>query len=157
MPDQTPPEPTTDPEGSTASAPRDAPRGGGMSWLIPALTFLVGLLLGAVVMGVSGNGDAIDVAASPTTTGSVVSPTASPSVRPDSTVTIPGSCLEVADSAKELGELVGDAAGAAQEFDASGLSTIVRELQESQTGLEEKADECRSAAGSMEVSPTTTG
>ncbi len=151
MPDQTPTGPTPDPAGSTASAAHDSPRGG-MSWLIPALTFLVGLLLGAVVMGVSGNGDDVDVATSP-----VVAATASPSARPDATVTVPGSCLEVADSAEELGELVGDAAGAAQELDASGLSSIVRELQESQTGLEKKADACRSEAGSMEVSPSTTG
>ncbi len=156
MPDQTPTGPTPGPAGSTTSAPHGSPRGG-MSWLIPALTFLVGLLLGAVVMGVSGNGDDVDVATSPTTTDPVVAATASPSARPDATVTVPGSCLDVADSAEELGELIGDAAGAAQELDASGLSSIVRELQESQTGLEEKADACRSEAGSMEVSPSTTG
>jgi hypothetical protein len=79
-------------------------------------------------------------------------PTAEPTAagdvtpRPDATVTVPGACLEVADGTQELLSLVRDAVEAARDLDAARLSSIVRQLQEAQSGLQQQAADCRSAA-----------
>lgn len=124
-------------------------------WIVPAATFLVGLLLGGVVVGVSRSGD--DTAggqrpsSSPTSSPSTSGADASP--RPAVTVTVPGACLEVADGTQELLSLVRDAVAAARDLDAARLSSIVRQLQEAQSGLQKQADACRSAAPSVASSP----
>lgn len=173
MPDQTP-DPQPQPHDDTAtragstgrSDPSDAgsrgaspsaegPRssGRGLSWIIPAATFLVGLLLGGLVVAASTAGEDDDVAGPvPSATEPTGEPTTSPGSRPDATVTVPGSCLDVAEGTEDLLGLVQEAATAAQELDASELSSIVRQLQDSQASLEEQSSACQSSAGS-----TTTG
>lgn len=140
--------------GSSASGPQPQ-RSGRLTWLIPALTFLVGLLLGALVVGASGLGDddGQTAAPDPTATEPVAPSTTGTQDRPDATVTVPGACLAAADGTQGLLTLVQDAATAAQELDAAELSSIVRQLQESQADLESLTNDCRSAAGS----PTTSG
>jgi hypothetical protein len=116
-------------------------------WVVPAATFLVGLLLGGVVVGVSRSGDDAAGGSGPTPV-PTAEPTAAGDVtpRPDATVTVPGACLEVADGTQELLSLVRDAVEAARDLDAARLSSIVRQLQEAQSGLQQQAADCRSAA-----------
>jgi len=52
----------------------------------------------------------------------------------------------VADGTQQLLALVQDAVLAARDLDASRLSSIVRQLQEAQSGLQQQAEACRSAA-----------
>jgi hypothetical protein len=112
--------------------------------LVPAITFLVGLLLGTALMWAgSDRGDEV-AGSDPTPAPSQSAPTTSATGRPDATVTVPGSCLDLADSAEEAAELVEDAATAAQDLDASELSSIVRQMQESRTEIESRAGDCRS-------------
>lgn len=137
-------------------APVDQPvtSRGSRLWLIPAVTFLVGVLLGAVVVGVSRSGDGGDVAqgSTPSGTQTTAAPTVSTTTasRPAATVTVPGSCLQVADNTQQLLDLVQKAAGAARDLDASQLSSIVRQLQEAQAGLQAQANACQSAAASVQ-------
>lgn len=143
------------PGSGASSTPRpQPPRRGRLTWLIPALTFLVGLLLGALVVGASGLGDDDDVTAAPvpTATDPGTSPTTGTQDRPDTTVTVPGACLDAAEGTQGLLTLVQEAATAAQELDAAELSSIVRQLQESQATLESLSNDCRSAAGSATTS-----
>lgn len=146
--------PADDPTSPDSSAEQAVSPRANAFWLVPAATFLVGLLLGGVVVGVSGSGD--DTGAGPKAPSS---PTASPttsgdaSPRPAATVTVPGACLEVADSTQQLLSLVQDAVAAARDLDASRLSSIVRQLQEAQSGLQQQAEACRSAAPTVAPSP----
>lgn len=148
-------EPTADdPTSPQSSADRAARPRRNAFWLVPAATFLVGLLLGGVLVAVTGSGD--DASAGPeASSGPTASPTTSgdASPRPAATVTVPGACLEVADSTQQLLALVRDAVTAARDLDASRLSSIVRQLQEEQSGLQQQANACRSAAPSILPSP----
>lgn len=176
MPDQTSKDPTPDdgrpersapgaegagqrPAGAATRAVVPSSSGGGRFWLIPAATFLIGLLLGALVVGVSGSEDGSDAAGGspPSATQTAVTPTVGPSTRPAATVTVPGSCLDVADSTEALLGLVEEATAAAQDLNASELSSIVRQLQESQAGLQQQSSACRSAASSAVGSSSTGG
>lgn len=149
MSDQTPNARPDSGGGATASSARPA-RGGRLTALLPALTFLVGVLLGAVVVGVSGIGDEDGAVATPepTATDPGTAPTTGTPDRPDATVTVPGACLDAAEGTQDLLALVQEAATAAQELDAAELSSIVRQLQELQATLESVSSDCRSAAAS---------
>ena len=120
------------------------------AWLIPAVTFLVGLALGAVVVAVtsSGGDDSPRAGDQPsgTPTTSVPAPTLTAS--PDVSVTVPGECIEVADDAEALLALVDDAAGAVRDLNASELGSILDEIQAAQTTLQEQVDLCQSAQDS---------
>lgn len=143
--------------GVDAAEPQPARRApGSRFWLIPAATFLVGLVLGAAVLGLSRNGDGTDVADEPArgATPTVTVPATSPGGRTPATVTVPGSCLDVADSTEELLALARQATEAARDLNASRLSSVVRQLQESQTRLQQQSNACRDAASDAVVSPT---
>ena len=163
MPDRTPASPRA---GHGAQGPRreGGAERGRVLWLLPVVTFALGVLLGGVGAGVGVEGD-IEDAVGPaqgepgaTTTPAPVprptpapSPSPSPSPRPsptvgapaDVTIAVPGACLEVAGRADQLAELVRDAAEAAGRLDAAQLSDIVRQLEESQVGLDALSGECR--------------
>jgi hypothetical protein len=122
-----------------AATPRGAART--VSWGVAAVTFVIGLVLGAVGTGLGGGDD--DATGSPTGTPATTAPQADPSPTPGGDVTIPGACLVVADRAEQLSGLVRDAAVAAGELDAAALSGIVRQLEEAQAGLQAQSAECR--------------
>ena len=159
MPDPTPgDEPQSTSRGDAAHRPHSQStphRAGSRFWLLPALTFLVGLLLGGAVVGLSTSGDADDGAAASRPTQTVTVTPGAASDRPAATVTVPGPCLDVADSTDEVLRLVNRAATAARDLDASRLSAVVRELQERQADLTRKTSACRAAASAAIVAPTS--
>lgn len=125
-----------------ASAPR-AGRPGNVWWLLPGLTFLCGLALGAVLVGVSTpdrSGVTTSSAPSATSTGAG-SATTGP--RPDATVRVPGPCLEVAAQGERLVSLLDRAAGAIRDLDAAQLSGIVRQAGTLQAQLRDTTAACR--------------
>jgi hypothetical protein len=124
-------------------------------WMIPALTFLVGLLLGGAVVGASTAGDdegSTGQAARPTQ--SAPASTESPATRPAATVAVPGACLEVADSTDEVLRLIRQATESARDLNASQLSSVVRQLQQMHTDLSQQSAWCRSAVGSAVATPS---
>lgn len=138
--------------GSTGAAAGG--RGGGRWWLIPALTFVVGLLLGGVVMGVSrdtGPSDPVTAAgggaaatAAPTSGAGVTSP--APGASGDVTVTVPRECAALSEDAQQAATLLTQAADAARALDAGKLADIVRQMGQVRTDLERRGSACQQAA-----------
>ncbi len=125
------------------------PRGASRFWLIPALTFLVGLVLGgAVIAAVGSGGDGAVTGSGGTSSSTTSAPsTLTTSTSPDATVTVPSACLQVADDSQALLGLVSNAVGAVRDLDAARLSDIVRQLRDAQNALSETATRCQEAAG----------
>lgn len=125
---------------------------GRQRWFIPVITFVVGLLLGGLVIGALRSGDsgstAPDAATTPTGSASVPGSgsTASPTT---ATVVVPAECLKVSDDATAVNDLVRRAVTAARDLDASALSAVVREIDTAQTALRQHAEACKNAQASI--------
>jgi hypothetical protein len=120
--------------------------GGPVGWLIPAVTFLVGLVLGGLVIGLlrSDFGDGDGSAAG--TTPSTASATPAPSTSLAEPITIPGECVQIASDSQQLLDLVDQAVTAARDLDAEQLSSIVSQLQDQQQRVRDQAAACQQAA-----------
>ncbi len=139
--------PTTrdvDPPGPGAGR-RVVAMGGRWFWLVPAATFLAGVLLTWLVLG-AGDADSANNAAGPSPTSTSAGPATSTPGAGGVTVTVPGSCLDVADSSQKVLALVRQAVQAARDLDASALSGIVRDLQAAQSDLQQQSTACQSSA-----------
>lgn len=141
------PEKADDPSASAESWTTD--KSGTRWWLIPAVTFLVGLVLGGGVIALAGLGSDGTPSAGSTTT-PVPSPTRT--TAPD--LVVPGDCVQVATDSQALLSLVDEAAQAARDLDAAKLSDLVAELRAQQQIVRDQAAACQSAAAAT-PSPTT--
>lgn len=124
---------------------------GRRGWLLPAVTFLVGVVLGGGVIAATTSGGSTDTGSvSPTASASpAVPPDPSPGAPPDdATVTVPGECVQLSEDSEDVLDLVEQAATAARDLDAAGLSQVVREMQDAQETLRKHAADCRDAAAS---------
>lgn len=118
------------------------------SVLLPALTFVAGVALGAAVLGAStAQDDEGAVAAVPAPT-AVTAPTPS-----DLLVRVPGPCLQAAEQAEQAYALVERGVAAARELDARGLADLVDEVQRQRPEAQAQVDACRSAAATTAVEP----
>ena len=137
----------------TTTDSRAGSDGGGSSstwtWLLPALTFLVGCVLGGLVVAVGTFDDAdadLGAEAQPTAGADEDGGEATP--RPtDLVVRVPESCLDAADSATAFTAQVDDIVVAVGELDARRLQEIVDRIQQSQPQVQRLAEQCRSVAG----------
>lgn len=116
-------------------------------WLFPALTFIIGLALGAVVIAV-GEPDISDSAGA-----AVAPPTAVASATPsaaggpsDRTVTVPASCEQGLDRARTALSTVGDAVDALRALDTARLQQLLDQLQRARQEVDRLADQCRREA-----------
>ena len=132
----------------------DEPSGrwGRWSVLLPALTFLAGLLLGAAVLGATRSDDGTPP---PRAAPSAV-PTPSPSPS-DALVRVPGPCLQAAEQAEQAYALVEQGVAAARELDARGLADLVDEVQRRRPEVQALLEACRTAASRGIVEPAPTG
>lgn len=128
-------------DGGASSSGGRPPR---MFWLIPALAFLVGLLLGGVLTYATSGGDA-DVPQAGDTT-ATAAPSPSPGASEDLTVVVPAACVEAADLSEATFDAVARGFTALRGFDAEALREVVDELQEAQPRVAELATQCREAA-----------
>ena len=117
---------------------------GRQRWFIPVITFVVGLLLGGLVIGALRSGDSGTASpvtsASPTASATGTGGTAAPTTAP---VVGPAECLQVSDDAAALNDLAKRAVTAARDLNASELSGVVREIDTAQKALRQHADACR--------------
>lgn len=121
------------------------------SVLLPALTFLAGLALGAAVLGASTTRDGTEAAPPPP-------PAPAPSPSPsDLLVRVPGPCLQAAERAEQAYALVEQGVAAARELDARALADLVDEVQQQRPEVQALVDTCRAAAGEAVVQPGPTG
>lgn len=132
---------------ASPAPPRD--RGGRSFLLLPAATFVVGLVLGGLVMwlGSSGRDGAGEGEPGPAATTAAVgepSPAASPA---DRTVTVPGACVAAAERAQEVLDLAREAASAIAELDARRMQVLVNEMEDLEPVLRQSSQECQERAG----------
>lgn len=122
------------------------------SVLLPAVTFVTGLALGAAVLGASTTQD--EEGAVP------AAPTAAPTAAPgqgELLVRVPPSCLQAAERAEQAYALVEQGVTAARELDARGLADLVDQVQQQRPEVQALVDACRAAAGDAVVQPRPTG
>lgn len=136
---------------TTDSTPGDGDRTASSTWtwLLPVLTFLVGCLLGGVVVGAGAFGGDEQQAAAPEATASPdagADPDPSPGAD-DLVVRVPESCLEAADGATEATGQVDEVVTAVRDLDARRLQEIVDRIQRVQPEVQRLAEQCRSVAG----------
>jgi len=132
----------------------DGPAGDGQgsarstwTWLLPVLTFLVGCVLGGVVVA-AGAFDDEQVAAPSATSSPTPGGDGEPSPTPsDLVVTIPESCLQAAEAAAEASQQFDDVVAAVRDLDARRLQEIVDRVQQAQPEAQRLAEQCRSVAG----------
>jgi hypothetical protein len=131
----------------------------GMTWLLPALTFVVGVVLGGVVVGAITSGDdgagtAPGGAGTATAGGRSPGPAATPSPGTSSglTVTVPAECAALAADARDAANLLEQGATAARDLDADALADVARRMQDARDRLVARAEACGGAAPSATVS-----
>ena len=123
--------------------------------LVPALTFLLGLALGAAVIGVAFGQDRAAPAGAPAPPSAAV-----PQPTPSGLVArVPDACLRTADKADVAYQILDDAVAAARELDARRLQELVDRVQKERAGTETLARACRAQAGTAvtDRAPTTGG
>lgn len=117
-------------------------------WVIPAATFLVGLLLGATLVAVTTNsrngadGRQAVTATGPRTPGEA--PAASASA--DRVVVIPASCEQGLERARTALATVGDAIDALRGLDTGRLQQLLDQLQTARTEVDTLTQQCRAEA-----------
>ncbi len=123
------------------------------SVLLPALTFVAGLALGAAVLGASTTEDGEGTVAAPAPAPPAAAPAPTPS---DLLVRVPGPCLQAAEQAEQAYALVEQGVTAARELDARGLADLVDQVQRQRPEAQAQVDACRSAAATSVVEPAPT-
>lgn len=136
----------------------DPPPEGGGRWsnvwpvLLPTLTFLVGIGLGAgatLLSSSSGGGEA-----EPT---SPPSPTRTADDG-DTVIVVPAACEDAADNLETATRLLDDVAGSIRDFRPNELVELLNELEELDQAIRAQASECSSDASvTEEPSGTITG
>lgn len=121
-------------------------------WLVPALTFLFGLLLGGLVIGVGTIGsDGVDGDQPQAAETAAPTPTEAPSGDSTVTVTVPGSCIEAAELSERVLGLGQRAATALGGLDARSLQDVVAEMRDLEPQVREAATECRDTAAAANL------
>lgn len=108
--------------------------------MIPAATFLVGLLIGALFVGLGQSGDTVPGSGDPQADQVKPSDSASPSG--DLTVTIPSACRAAAENLKTATTLLGDSAKSVKNFDPNGLVKLLNELESLDKRTRPLIDQC---------------
>lgn len=130
----------TDPEnGGPAPHPTEDAEARPLSrWVValPAITFLVGLILGGFVIGVAGNGDGVG------SSGDQAGETPSSSPGPATAVVVPDACLEAARTVQQAVALIRGGVGAIRSFEADKILELLNQLEDLDTLAREQADTC---------------
>ena len=145
--------PPASPAEHAAASSRTTPVWQRWSVLLPVLTFLAGLVLGASALAITQTDDAEQPLAQ-------ASPTAEPSVEPAPEVspgalqvTVPAPCVRAAEKAEVAYEVLDDAVAAVRDFDARRLADLVDRAQAERALTEDLVEECETAAGMQLVEP----
>jgi len=104
--------------------------------VVPALTLIVGLVLGGLIVGVAGD----DPAADPSPTDAPTTPEASPSG--DVTVAVPQECVAAADTVQQATGLIRDGVAAVRDFRPEELIDLINELEDLEALAREQAAAC---------------
>ncbi len=124
----------------SGSPPEQEGRGPGSvlrGWyvLVPAAALVIGILLGALVVGVVGD-DEQPEDASP-------EPTNTPTATDGTEVVVPNACLEAADTAEQIIMSLENGIGAIREFQEDRIRALLNELEDLEARARRQATECR--------------
>lgn len=128
--------------------------------VVPALTFLAGLLVGGVVVGslVAQAGDrGGDENESPPRAVRASTPAPAPTPTPSTaavTVVVPTSCLEALEQAEGAAATLREGVDAARRLDPARLQQLVDRLQEQAPSLTGLTQQCRQAAVMASTPPS---
>lgn len=128
---------------SEEDTPGSAPRK--MHWsfvVIPAAAFVIGLVIGGLVIGAGSDGGG-EPSASETVT---VSP--SPNESADTAVVVPRECIQAAETAQQATQLIRDNLSAIQEFQGQRIVDMLNQLE----GLSKQANDQAESCSDIEVS-----
>lgn len=128
--------------------PTAASRNRAGAWFLAAGTFVAGLLIGAVVVGLFSEGSPVQSAAAGDRTSSSASATAA---SPEGTsaagatakLNVSAACLQALSDAQEAASSINAIADAARNLDARRLDEIVRSLQPLEQRLTNDIDACK--------------
>ncbi|CAN5780616.1 hypothetical protein BH20ACT6_BH20ACT6_21840 [soil metagenome] len=108
------------------------------SRLLPAATFVVGLLIGGLLIGLGTDGDgATDEPAGDAPTETATAPGDEPT-----TVLVPASCAEAGREAELAVEYMRDGAAAVRDVQPEKLAEVLNDLEDTQARLEKLSAEC---------------
>lgn len=137
---------------TTATEPQP---GRSRSWwpvLAPAAAFLIGLLLGGLLVGVVSDDDGTPTAEQePDQSTTMTTDGASPSPSPgDTTVVVPEECLAAVDTVEEALDLADRSAGAIRDFQPDELRSLLRELEALDQEARAQAEACQQVQADVE-------
>jgi hypothetical protein len=127
----------------TASRVEAVPRTPRWAMLLPAVTLVAGIGIGALVAGAGGSGRG-SATATPTATG----PTT-----PAVSVQVPPECLQLAQDAGTALPNLTDVSEAIKSLDLQRLQALVSQLQNAQPRLLSLAQQCRDKAAGVQLVP----
>lgn len=136
--------------GATNASPPSTRSRGWWSVLVPAAALLVGLVIGALVVGVADDADAPSTRTQPSNS-PTVGDRGQSSEGADTTVVVPAECLAAVDTVAEATQLTREGAGAIRDFDPQQLRSLLRELEALDERAREQAQACREVG--VEQSP----
>jgi len=110
------------------------------SWVVsavPAITFVVGLVLGGLVIGVGIDGDGGNPAGTPTTAGG-----SQPTPTSDVTVVVPNACIQAAETVTEAMDLIREGVTAVRDFQPQELIELLDQLEDLDARGRDLAQQC---------------
>ena len=122
------------------------------SWLgvlVPTVTFVVGLVLGGVLVYANNGGDASEVAAPESESETSASPSAADQ---DTLVTLPAACDQAATKVREAYDLLRQAVGQVQDLQADALVDTLNSLEDVDAEARVLVSECSEVQ--VSTSPT---
>lgn len=127
-------------------------RAGWMLKALPAITFVVGVVIGGVFVGVGLDGDDSPDASKPTATRD---PGGSEATS-DTAIVIPAACSQAAEAVTEAVSLIREGAASVRDFQPKQLIEVLDELEVLDPELQRLAQRC-SAVDVIPSSPTSAG
>lgn len=117
--------------------------------LLPAVTFVVGLGLGTVLVLAGGSGENAVAEAAPSAA------TSGPAVaNPDTVVTLPGACADAAEQIREATGLLDDTVAAVRDFDPDTLVGLINRLEDLDATIRPLSAECSQVGVSASAQPS---
>lgn len=115
-----------------------------LRWWLSAATFVVGLFVGAVLVGLAAGGS-ITLPARGTATGSAAAPSAAAPSSGSTEIVVNDACLKALQAAQDVYGTVDQLRQAVSRFNASRLDELVRQLGALQSRLRDDIGSCNVA------------
>lgn len=153
-------DPENDPEVDPEARPADSGPGPGRAvrWWLAAATFVVGVFVGGLLVGLLSEGSApVPIAAqdAPGTDDAVPLPEA-PATGETAEVVVNAACLRAVNGAQDVVAVIDDLGEAVSEFNAARLDEVVRRLQPLQGRLSADIAGCQVVSEVQEATPPAT-